>query len=228
MTAAAFLSLVEDFDRPEPEPQEPPPQPPDIPPPTWADVEAARAQGRLDGRQEGRQEGLQEAAISNAALASSALATIAVELAAARETLAADADRAADDLAATLMAALAAALPDLCAAHGEREAMAVARMLLPALTHEPEVLVRVHPSIAPAMQRDIDRLAEEFVGRVTLQPSAAMLPGDVQFRWHDGKAMRDTRALCAQIAAALVPEPPAPAPDGGGAAAAERELAHVD
>jgi flagellar biosynthesis/type III secretory pathway protein FliH len=163
------------------------------------DIEAARVHGWEAGRIAARHE--LEAA--DEARVRQAIARLAVELDAASAAAVAVADKTATAIARLLMSTLGAVLPTLCAAHGEAEAIAVARAILPGLAGEPVITIRANPHTAPALGREIARLDPDLPARVRLLPTDALLPGDVRIAWQDGTAARDTTELWNEIVAVL-------------------------
>jgi len=204
------LLFQEDFDAPAardaaaPEPAAAEPAP--SPEPTWADVEAARGEGRLDG--------LREAAARDSARAAAALSAVAGSLAEMRADAVRLADETAVAVAKMLMASLAAALPEVCRRHGPTEVAALVRMVMPALRYEPAVRVLANSEVVPLLQHEIAQLTEEFEGSVTVEASPKMAVGDVEVRWLNAKAFRNTDTICAELIE-ILENPPMP-PDTGG------------
>ena len=178
---------AEDFDEDgsEPQPVAPAPDLEIIEPVfTAADLEAARAEGRLAGRTEA-EHGL-------AGARNQMLATVSAGLSEARAGALAVAEAAAEGVAQCMLSALAGCLPDLCVRHGTAELRALVRALLPALSQEPRISVRVHPRMLPMMQEEIAALDADLAACVQLVPTDAMPPGDARINWTDGSAVRDT------------------------------------
>ncbi len=166
---------------------------------TVEDVEAARDAGWSDGREAG----LAEAEAASAVIGREALAAIAAQLGAASQVAAALAEQAAEEIARLLLDTLATLLPALCARHGEAEVRAVIGAVLPPLTQEPSITVRISPLIAASVEQEIARLDPDLAERVRLVPTEAMAAGDIRVAWRDGTAVRDTRAAWEQVAAVL-------------------------
>lgn len=166
------------------------------------DLDAAREIAWAAGHAAGRAQS--EQALGEAVR--SALDAMSVQLTAAIGTAAAEAEAAAEEIARLLLGALTVALPALSARHGETEVRAVVRAVLPGLMREPEIVVRVSPCVAPAIETEIARLDPELAGRIRLVPADAMRRGDVRVTWPDGAVARDGRALCREIAAILSEE----------------------
>lgn len=166
---------------------------------TAADVEAARDAGWS----EGRDAGLTEAEAAGAAIAREAIAAIGAQLGNAAEVAARIAEQAAEEIARLLLDALMTLLPALCARHAETEVREVIRAVLPPLTREPSITVRINPLIATAAEDEIGRLDPELAERVRLVPTETMAAGDIRVAWNDGMAVRDTRAAWDEVAAVL-------------------------
>jgi flagellar assembly protein FliH len=225
----------EDFDHPPP--AEPPPEPEIIEPAySVAEIEAARAEAWRDGHDTA----VADALASDSAAAVEALRLIAAQLAEARHEITSIGEAAADSLARMTMAALAAALPAMCAAHGDVELKAIIRTLLPALHQEPKVVIRVEPGMALSLEQEIDRLDPDLLPHVQIIPTETVASGDIRVAWRGGGAVRDSAALWRQIEDILMPagllatpfgtpaEPGRSDPRGfagSDAAAAARELA---
>jgi hypothetical protein len=139
---APGILYVEDFDAPPPRETR---GAPDIITPgfTSEDVEAAR--------EEGFQAGLATAQAEHHAvqteLHTAALTAIGEALAAARGEAATVAQHMADELATTVLALLAAALPASAATLAGVEIAALLACVLPPLKREPSLTVRVHPAV---------------------------------------------------------------------------------
>ncbi len=193
--------FAEDFDLPEhPEPQ----AEPEAAEPVFdrTELEAAKAAAFDEGAAAGRAELIAQDMVG-LRLAVGALAD---ELSAARDAARMIGERAAEEVARLLMAALGAVLPVWCEAHGDREACAVARTVLPALMGEPEITVRTHARTAPALMAEIARIDPDIASRVRMVPTDALAPGDLRIAWKDGLAVRDAAALWREVAAILVPQ----------------------
>ena len=209
MTAAAQMQrrqhallgalFAEDFDAPE-TPAPPPPETvsePEIIEPvfTAADLDAARA--------EGRQAGLAESANGLAAARVKLLTDVTAGLQDGRDACLQLAESAAETIARTMLSALVACLPALCAKHGETELRALARALLPSLSEEKRIALRVNPLMIPGLSAEIAALDPAITESITLVGVEQMLPGDIKVTWQDGAAIRDTGQVCAAVEDAL-------------------------
>ena len=193
--------FAEDFDLPEPEPTAAAPEM-IAPVVDLAQLAAAKAAAFDEGFAMGRAAALAE----DAAGVRQAVDALAAELGAARDAARLIGEQAAEEIARLLLAALGAVMPVLCASHGEAEATAVARAVLPALTGEPEIAIRTNPHTATALLAEIARIDPDLVARVRMTPTDALAPGDLRIAWRDGLAVRDGAALWREVAAILVPQ----------------------
>ena len=197
---AGIVFFDEDFDLPPPAPM--PPEPEIIEPTfTAEDLRAAREQAA----RESRDAALLEAETSASAAAARTLEAVAEALSATREDAAAIAEQSAEAMIRLLLDCFATAFPALSARHGARETAAILRAVLPALRHEPRISVRVSPHAAQALEREIDKLDPDVSSRVKLVPTDALANGDVRIAWENGSAVRDAKALWAQIEDILAP-----------------------
>jgi len=199
------ILYVEDFDAPLPaEPAQaaeaalPEPEAPAI---SAEDVAAAREAGR----REGLQSALADAHLLQAQLQAAATQALTDALMASRATLERVAQRQAEDTAATVLAILRAAVPNVMARHAKSELRAVVDTLLPGLRSEPELRVRTHPDLADFVRETLVGLLETEGGVIAVAADAALAPGDIQIGWPDGSARRDCSAIYTEIAAALAP-----------------------
>ena len=156
---------------------------------TAAELEAARAEGMEAGRA-GAERGLQ-------ASRNHILQQLADGVAAGMTDARAVAEAAAESAARCMLGALTACLPALCKRHGAAELQLFTRALLPALTHEPRIVARVHPSMVTVLQDEIDTLDAEIAERIQVLPVHEMLPGDARVNWAEGSAVRDAARACA-------------------------------
>jgi flagellar biosynthesis/type III secretory pathway protein FliH len=108
-------------------------------------------------------------------------------------------------LARLIFDALGAVLPVTCAAVGVAEIMAVARAVLPAMTAEPSIVVRVNPCMAAEVEKALADLEREPEQRLQVLAADAIAPGDVRISWRDGAAVRDAGAAWGQVVEALAP-----------------------
>jgi len=197
MALHAALLFADDFDLP-PEPAEP-----EAIEPVFSAAEIAEA--REAGWRDGHASTLAEAAASDTAAVRQTIEAIAAEFAALRETAAAQAGEAAEAIARLLLDSLAAVLPALCAQHGEAEMQALVRAVLPALSQEPEVTVRVGAESVEAISQEIAKCDPDLASRVRVVPCGTLPVGDVRITWRNGSATRDASALWQQVAAILMP-----------------------
>ncbi len=203
----AGVLYAEDFDDPQPVVELARPSAPTAEPividPTFSLADLHRAAERA--QEEGRTFARQEAKLATAALSAAALSDIASALQRSRNDLEAVAQRSACATANTLLAMVAALLPNLARSQARDETAALLRLLLPAMLHEPDLSIRVHPAVADGLRQDLAALLAHSQTNVTWVTSDSMEPGDVSVRWDGGTMARDTTALCAQIAAFVMP-----------------------
>ncbi len=162
---------------------------------TAAELEAARAEAWQAGRTEA-EHGL-------SASRNHLLAQLAGGMSEARGGAYAAAEAGAVGVARYMLGALATCLPQLCQQHGAAELRALVRTLLPALSEEPRITIRVNPHMLPVMQAEIATLDAEIAERVHVMPTDAVEPGDARVTWADGSAMRDTARARAAFAEGL-------------------------
>jgi hypothetical protein len=128
------------------------------------------------------------------------LRAIADAVAGAREEAAREALALAEGTAVTMLTMLAGALPTLCREHGPAEARAFVAHLLPSLQSEPRITIRVHASVAAALEQELRH--SEIEGAVSVIGSAAE-PGDLRVTWENGSFERNTRAILSAIGEVL-------------------------
>ncbi len=188
---------AEDFDAEEEDVPEPVAPEPEVIEPvfTAAELDRARAEGHAAGRAE-VERSLAASRLHMLDLIASGLAG--GDIAAARM-----AESTALGIARTIMGALSACLPALCERHGVAELQALMRAVLPSLTDQPRITVRVNPHMATAMAAEITALDSEIAERVVLLPSETIAPGDARVSWEDGSARRDAGRARAALNEAL-------------------------
>lgn len=198
---APGILYIEDFDAPT-VPDRPSSVPAIITPSfTAEDLDAARE----EGRRAGAADATTERAGIDAQLRTAALGTIGEALGAARADARSVAQAMAEETAAAILALLAAALPAAAARTAGGEVAALLQTLLPALSREPTLNIRVHPELLNDISAAIEPIWPPDGGRLTLTGDATLAPADVRVSWNDGDAVRDTAALWADISAALAP-----------------------
>jgi flagellar biosynthesis/type III secretory pathway protein FliH len=198
------ILFAEDFDVPvgvtvlDDPPESAKPKPPPI---TQADVTAAQEKAYA----EGFENGLAQAAADRAEVTSRMLRVIAERLETADAEARSMAEKCAESVARLLLGTLASMLPATCARHGETEVVAAMRAILPALSHEPRIILRVSPHVVDAVSQELEHMGTEMAEKISLTPTDAVPPGDVRVSWEDGEATRDARALWRDIAETLAP-----------------------
>jgi flagellar assembly protein FliH len=194
--------FAEDFDAPEVVPEPEVIEPEDVEPTfSIADLTEVRA----TAWREGHAAGMQAAAADSVAAVHETAVAIAAQLAAERDVAAARAEESATAIARLLLDSLNTTFPSLCARYGEAEARAVMRIVLPALTQEPTIIVRCNPRTSQAVAEEVSRLNPELAARVQTIACDEMAPGDVRVTWRNGAATRDAAALWEQVLQVLAP-----------------------
>lgn len=167
--------------------------------PTFSLVELRSA--AQHAREEGRLEEREEAAMGLEARKIDALSAISDALRQSRADCSRIAGAAAVDLSRAVLASVSAILPALAAENGLFEAKDLLRLLLPSMDDEPKLQIRVNPSLLEPLRNDLETIAMAGSAQIEWIAVEAMEPGDIGVKWQDGMMLRDTRALCAQVAA---------------------------
>ena len=162
---------------------------------TLADLQAARETAHQLGLAAGRVEA--EQAVTNRVR--KAMEQVMAALGAMDEKRLRDAETMAEALAATILAAISAALPTLCARHGEAEARAMVASILPGLTQTQTVHLRAHSSVLPGVLAQLQALRAPQMPSIDAQADDALTPGDITMTWQDGAATRSAGRICAEI-----------------------------
>ena len=186
--------FAEDFDLPE-QATDP------APPPTFGPAELAAA--RAEAWAEGHAAGLAKAAAEHAAALGRAARSTAEQIAAVRTETLCHAEVHAEAVARLWLDTLANLFPALCARHGEAEALALAKLVLPGLAGEPSVTLRADPALARHLAEQIAALDPGEPGRIRIVPNETAQPGDIRVSWSSGLASRDAMELWEQVAAVL-------------------------
>ena len=146
------------------------------------------------------------------------LATIAAHLDEAATAAMAAADAAAEETAKLLLRVLSSLLPNLCARHGAGEAAGLVRAVVPALAHEPHIVIRVSPHVRAEVEAELELVTPERGLNIEVIATDAVAPGDARISWDSGAASRSIAELWNDVAARLAPlglfdelhSPPAP------------------
>ncbi len=125
------------------------------------------------------------------------------ELAALRRAAAAHAEQNAERIAGLLLGSLAACFPALCASHGESEALALLRAILPGLTQQTGASIRASPATTAALARSLAQLDPDMADRLRLIPDQLAAEGDVRIAWTGGAVTRDAGAIWRDVVAVL-------------------------
>jgi len=187
--------FAEDFDLPEPSTDPVPP------PPTFGPDELAAA--RAEAWAEGHAAGLAKTAAEHTAALGRAARSTADQIAAVRTEALRQAEAHAEAVARLWLDTLGCLFPALCARHGDTEALALAKLVLPGLAGEPLVTLRADPALARHLAEEIAVLDPGEPGRIRIVPNETALPGDVRISWGSGFAQRDATELWEQVAAVL-------------------------
>jgi len=162
------------------------------------DLRAARAEGFAAGMEAARSD--QTATL--AALRQACLQSLEEEFSRQRGALLALGEERAHEIAEVLCAMLAASLPEFCASHGETEIAALMRKIVPGLHPAAHLKVKVHPSIKEEFADDL-AVFEVFETKPIIEGDAKLGVGDVKMIWENGRAMRDTATIIAEVRATL-------------------------
>ena len=198
--AGSGILYIEDFDaaqQPCPEIAAPTPEPSF----TTGDIDAAHEAGRLAGLAEALEE--RECLVADLQLAAvQSVADAALNARVQSERLAL---LRAEELAATIIAALLAALPGTMRAQAAGEFEAIVEALLPAMRCEPEISVRANPDQLTFLEGLLRKPLEMAKTNLVIYPDADLHSGSVFFEWRDGGAARDCDVIWQQIAKVLEP-----------------------
>lgn len=189
------ILFADDFDSPGPEIE------PEVIEPSFtaAELTAAREQAWAEGHAAATQEATEA---QDAALRTSA-GRLADQLAALARDLRQEAEQRAQAISDLLLEILTALFPSLCAAHGEREAIALVKALMPGLARMPAVTIRANPSLVTTLAREIERVDLPDPAAITVVPSESVPPGDVRLIWAEGGASRDAADAWARVSTML-------------------------
>lgn len=197
---AMFLGVLyaEDFDAPDAEPEpEPKPVEPKF---TLADLEAAQAAACCEAVLAAR--AAWEAGASN--LRTQLLERVAASVTAAQDGARLLAEEVAAETAKAVLTVLAGLLPHFCRLHGSAEVRALLRNLLPQLTQQPRITIRVHPAALDGVREDLRELDGDVSANVTLMTLDTLGRGDARVGWTNGALRRDGNAIISALSAGLV------------------------
>ena len=172
------------------------PAAPSLPTFSAAELAAAHEQGVEDGMRQAREAGALRAA--------EALSQIAHALQRSAQDATDAAQRSAEALGGVLVDAMRAAFPSLEARFGPAEVVVLVRALLPGLSREPAVRIRVAPHVAAAIAAECAALPDPERARLTVEPDAALGEADLHISWHDGAALRDGAEIRRAVLEALL------------------------
>jgi flagellar biosynthesis/type III secretory pathway protein FliH len=172
--------------------------------PMGAAISAMLAEARDEAFNAGLTAGREAEQASREAAVAESLSRIADAVADARWAADVVAEETAAEMARLVSDVLARALPSLAERVAGQDAMAFAAGLLPALSAEPRIDIRVASSVAPDLAA---HLASQPTMHVTAD--AALPEGDVRISWRDGQAEHRNEAfrsaIVGMIASLLAP-----------------------
>jgi len=171
------------------------------PPITAAMLEEACAAARADGLQQGRD----EAAAARDAERDLMTARLLSGLGMADEKLRDAVEATGKRLAGVVLATLDAGFPALCARHGAAEVVRFTRDVVALLGQELRIVIRVHPTLQPALDQVLAGLEPERREAILVEPRDTIPPGDARIAWRHGLATRDIATLRTRLAAVLAP-----------------------
>lgn len=112
-------------------------------------------------------------------------------------------ESAAQSVAKIVLASLAAILPDVSSAFGDREAAALAAIVLHELADAPRVVIRVAPASVSAIEPVVANVDPERRGRIEIASADELERGDLRVSWQDGGVVRNSKALHSAVVKAL-------------------------
>jgi len=192
---------MEDFDRPA--------APRTTPRPermyTALELEAACVQARAEGQAAGEAANVLANTAGPDPETAALLTRLAEEATVLPQAWRQEVQEAATALAQLLCAAFAVAFPVLCARHGPAELVAVAREVIEAMPHAPDLRVHVAPANIARLE---NLLAQMHHSDATMRliPENGMGPADLRLRWRHGAAERSADDLWSRITEILVPQ----------------------
>jgi hypothetical protein len=169
--------------------------------PTFGPAELAAV--RAEAWATGHTVGLAEAVADHEAALGRAARSTAEQIAAVQTEALRQAEAHAEAVARLWLSTLASLFPALCARHGEAEAQALAKLVLPGLAGEPMITLRADPLFAQHLAEEIEALESLGPGRIRIVANETALPGDIRISWSSGVASRDATELWEQVAAVL-------------------------
>ncbi len=165
------------------------------------ELEAARRAAHAAGRAE-CEAAMRTDACTRTAAALEAMAAAMAEADAAASRIA---EAAAESLARLMLEMLLAALPELCARHGDAEVACMVRTLLAPMKEEPSLRVQINPAQVAAVTAELARFDPDLAARVDVQPTPLLAAGDARLHWKDGHAVREAASIRAHLEAVLAP-----------------------
>ena len=164
------------------------------------DMQAAVEQANKEGRETERLASAQ----SQETLNNNLLAMIVEQLRLAHEECGQIVERSMSVIAQTTLSLLSTALPGLCAQRASTDLAAIMQRLRPAVRQMLELQVCVNPKLRQVIEKEMTMILERSETHVTWIESENMPAADIAISWQNGAAVRDTKALCANIHDAVV------------------------
>lgn len=184
---------------PPPPPPEPEPVEPAGPPLIYSeeDMEVAREEAYVAGHMRA----LEEAQAATEQAMASAMMACRDSLGGLMPVITASTDQLAE-LASQVAAEICRKLlPHTSEKYAIQEICALVRSLMPNLTGQPRLLVRVHPDLINGLREPLDNIAlrSGFEGKVVILEGENMALSDARVEWPDGGAERNTTRLWGEI-----------------------------
>jgi len=159
------------------------------------DLEAARQQAYAEGCRDGQQ----AAAVERAHAVRLLLESLAQSLTQAREAFVAEANHVAESLAKALLASMCGSLPEFCRYHAEPEMRSLVKRILPGLTREPRLEIRVHPDLVEAVRDELSHLEQDLPSMLTVVADPKMDHTDLRAIWSNGYMLRSSKLIWRQL-----------------------------
>lgn len=159
------------------------------------DLEAARQQAYAEGTRDGQQSAMRERAHATRLL----LENLNKSLAGAQEALVIQADLVAEELAKTLLTSLCGSLPEMCRSHAEPETRGLIKRIMPGLSREAHLEIRVHPDLVEVVRNELASLRQEMPEKLTVIADTTMEPTDIRANWKGGYLVRSSQLIWQEV-----------------------------